>query len=183
MSSFRYVLLSLLSREPLSGYDMKKQMDGRINLFYKINNNQLYPTLSKLESGGLIQLESYEKESYRPARKIYKITDTGIESLKSWIIEPSEPGDWDEFLLKQYSAWLIKPETMMPLIEGIKKEHEEHLEGYTAKVAELREQYSPLTSDHPIFSSIAVVELGIRFERSFIEWCDHIIACLKENRI
>ncbi|MBO0993164.1 PadR family transcriptional regulator [Bacillus sp. SD088] len=162
---------------------MKKQMDGRINLFYKINNNQLYPTLSKLESDGLIKLESYEKESYRPARKIYKITDAGIEDLKSWIVEPSEPGDWDEFLLKQYSAWLIKPETMMPLIEGIKREHKERLEGYMDKVAELREQYHPLTNDYPIFSSIAVVELGIRFERSFLEWCDYIVGCLNENRM
>lgn len=181
MSSFRYVLLSLLAREPLSGYDMKKQMNGRINIFYKINNNQLYPTLSKLKSEGFIQIESYEKESYRPAKKTYRITEDGIETLKSWVIEPSDPKDWDEFVLKQYSAWLINPEVMIPLIEKKKKEREAILGGYEAKVNELREQeeHSPLVSDNPIFSTIAVVELGISFERSNIIWCDKIIGCLK----
>lgn len=82
MGSIRYALLSLLAREPLSGYDMKQQLDGRFNIFNEINNNQLYPNHSKLREEALIELKSYEKASYRPARKVYKISETGIEKLK-----------------------------------------------------------------------------------------------------
>lgn len=182
MSNIRYVLLSLLAREPLSGYDMKQQINGRINFFYKINNNQLYPALSKLEAEGLIQLQSHERESYRPARKVYKITESGIESLKAWVVEPTEPGNWDEFLLKQYSSWLVEPETMIRLLEEKKQEHDHRLKEYVAKVAGFRERYGRLTSDNPIFSTVAVIEMGIGFERSYIEWCDKLIGWLKENQ-
>ncbi|CAG7653911.1 PadR family transcriptional regulator [Paenibacillus allorhizosphaerae] len=183
MSSIQYALLSLLAREQLSGYDMKQQMNGRINFFYKINNNQLYPTLSKLESEGYIQLQSHERESYRPAKKIYKITEKGIESLKAWVVEPSEPGAWDEFLLKQYSSWLVEPEVMLAQLAERRKEHEARLGQYTAKVALLRGQEERITADHPLFSSIAVIEMGILFERGYIEWCDKMIGWLRENRI
>lgn len=183
MSSIRYVLLSLLAREPLSGYDMKQQLDGRINIFYKINNNQLYPNLSKLNEEGFIELQSYEKASYRPARKVYKITETGIEKLKEWVVEPSAPGAWDEFLLKQYSSWLVEPEVMLPLVEEKKKEHEKRLKEYKDKVLTFKKQHGSLTSDDPLFSSIAVIEMGIGFERSSVAWCDKIIVWLKENKI
>jgi PadR family transcriptional regulator AphA len=182
LSSIQYVLLSLLAREPLSGYDMKQQMNGRINLFYKINNNQLYPVLSKLEAEGLVQLQSHEKESYRPARKVYKITEKGIESLKAWVIEPSEPGDWDEFVLKQYSSWLVEPDIMITLLDEKRREHETRLKEYMDKVAVFREQQGRLTSDHPLFSTVAVIEMGIGFERSYTEWCDKMIGWLKENQ-
>lgn len=183
MSSIRFALLSLLAREPLSGYDMKQQLDGRINIFYKINNNQLYPNLSKLRDEGLIELQSYEKASYRPARKVYKITEEGIEKLKLWVMEPSAPGAWDEFLLKQYSGWLVDPEVMLPQVEEKRKEHEKRLEEYKDKIDTLKKQHSPLTSNEPFFSSIAVLEMGIGFERSSVEWCEKIIGWLKENKM
>ncbi|MEK3724912.1 PadR family transcriptional regulator [Paenibacillus sp. FSL H8-0034] len=183
MSTIQYVLLSLLAREPLSGYDMKQQMDGRINLFYKINNNQLYPVLSKLEAEGLVELQSHERESYRPARKVYRITESGVEKLKAWVLEPIEPGAWDEFILKQYSSWLVEPDKMIALLEDKKLEHQSRLHDYIEKVAALRAQHERLTSDHPLFSSIAVVEMGIGFERSYTEWCEAMIGRLKENQI
>ncbi|GJM72652.1 hypothetical protein HMSSN036_48680 [Paenibacillus macerans] len=183
MSSIKFVLLSLLAREPLSGYDIKQQMKDRINFFYKINNNQLYPLLSKLETEGLVQLQSHERESYRPARKVYKITDQGIKHLKEWVMEPSEPGNWDEFLLKQYNSWLIAPEVLIPHLKKKKAEHEQRVELYTGKIASIREQNQELTSDHPLFSSIAIIEMGISFEKSCSEWCDKMIGWLKSNQI
>ncbi|TBL79583.1 PadR family transcriptional regulator [Paenibacillus thalictri] len=183
MNSTQYVLLSLLAREPLSGYDMKQQVDGRISFFYKMNNNQLYPSLSKLEADGLIRLQSHEKESYRPTKKVYAITDEGLACLKAWVTEPSEPEAWDEFLLKQYSSWLVEPDVLISILETRRREHEERLNGYKEKVAAFREQYEPLSSDHPFFSTVAVIEMGIGFERSYIEWCSNMIGWLKENRI
>jgi DNA-binding PadR family transcriptional regulator len=182
MSTVQYVLLSLLAREPLSGYDMKQQINGRINFFYKINNNQLYPVLSKLEAEGFIQLQSHERESYRPARKVYNITEKGIESLRAWVIEPSEPGAWDEFLLKQYSSWLVEAEVMIKLLKEKRIEHAARLEDYKEKVAGFREQHGRIASNHPLFSTIAVVEMGIGFERGYVEWIDKMIGWLGENQ-
>ncbi|MFH5182677.1 PadR family transcriptional regulator [Paenibacillus sp. TAB 01] len=184
MSSIQYIMLSLLAREPLSGYDIKQQMNGRIDSFYKINNNQLYPVLAKLEGEGLVELQSHERESYRPARKVYKITDAGLERLKAWVIEPSEPEAVRmEFLLKQYSSWLIEPDILIPQLEAKKREHEQRLEVYETRVAGFREEHGPLTSRDPLFSTVAVIEMGAGFERSCIEWCDKMIGWLKADKI
>ncbi|PQP86299.1 PadR family transcriptional regulator [Paenibacillus sp. AR247] len=183
MNSIHAVLLSLLAREPLSGYDIKQQIKGRTDFFFKINNNQLYPALAKLEAEGVIRLQALERETYRPAKKIYEITDAGLERLKNWVLEPGEPGDWNEFLLKQYSSWLVKPEELIPVLTLKKREHEEQLDMYRNKVESLREQSGLLTSDHPIFSSVAVIEMGMAFEQANIEWCGKMIGWLKENRL
>ncbi|MCD1260146.1 PadR family transcriptional regulator [Paenibacillus athensensis] len=181
MSSIPYVLLSLLAREPLSGYDIKQQMAGRINPFYKINNNQLYPVLSKLEAEGLVKLQAHERESYRPAKKIYAITDQGLASLKAWVIEPSEPGQWDEFLMKMYNSWLIDRKTLIPILENKRSEHDGRSRAYAERVAGFRAQ-GPLASDDPFFSTVAVIEMGVGFERMYVEWCDKMLGWLRANQ-
>lgn len=183
MSSIQYALLSLLAREPLSGYDMKQQMNNRIGPFWNINNNQLYPTLAKLEAEGLVELQSYEQqESYRPARKVYAITEAGKEHVQKWVIKPSEMSTVkDEFMLKVYSSWLVDPESVIPLLEDHQRQHEERLAAYTAKVAEFREQNPDLSSEMPLFSTVAVVEMGIAYERSYTDWCKQLIARLKTS--
>ncbi|MFD1775374.1 PadR family transcriptional regulator [Paenibacillus rhizophilus] len=183
MSSIKYALLSLLAREPLSGYDMKQYMNGRVSFFYKINNNQLYPTLAKLEAEGLVQLESHERESYRPARKVYSITDKGIDFLKAWVMEAEEPRSLDDFMLKQYNSWLVEPEAMIGILREKRKEHEERLKIYRGKIAGFREQQAVYPSRDPLFSSIAVIEMGIRNEESYMEWCDRVIEALSRDEI
>lgn len=183
LSSIKYAFLSLLAREPLSGYDIKQQMNDRVSFFYKINNNQLYPTLAKLEEEGLVQLQSLEKESYRPARKVFQITEAGIESLKAWVVEPGDIRAWDDFMLKQYNSWLMEPETMIALLENKKQEHEAQLEEYRSKIAGFREQQEWYSSAHPLFSSIAVIEMGINVEQGYVQWCSQMIEHLEENKI
>lgn len=176
MSSIRFALLTLLAREPLSGYDIKQQMNSRIGPFWKVGSNQVYPELSKLESEGLVKLHGVEQHTYRPARKLYEITDAGREALIEWTIEPGELGTVrDEFLLKVYNTWLVDPKKMIQRIEVIRKQHEEKLNTYLAKVEELTQMLDPTNKQDPIASSIPVVEFGVEYERLYIEWCDRLM--------
>jgi PadR family transcriptional regulator AphA len=184
MSSIQYAILSLLAREPLSGYDIKQQMNGRLGPFWTINNNQLYPTLAKLEADGLVELQAVEQTSYRPARKVYAITEVGKERLRAWVTETSELASVkDEFMLKVYSSWLVDPTEMGALLTDQKRRHAERLAAYTAKVADFRAQFPALPSDHPLFSTLAVIEMGIAYEQSYIAWCDRMIEWLKSGQV
>lgn len=183
MSTMKYAFLSLLAREPLSGYDIKQQLNGRVSFFYKLSNNQLYPVLTKLEEEGLIRMKSYEQESNRPARKVYQITEQGIESLKAWVAEPEDAGAWDDFMLKQYNSWLLAPETMIQLLENRQRMHEARLEGYISKIAGFRTEQEHFSSSHPLFSSIAVLEMGIQLERGYAEWCSRMLESYKQDKI
>lgn len=176
MSSIRYALLSLLAREPLSGYDIKQQMNGRIGPFWKVSSNQVYPELAKMEEEGFVKLQGIEQHTYRPARKIYEITKNGREALIQWTIEPGGVENIrDDFLLKVYNTWLVDPSQMVVQVQEIKKLHEERLNAYLDKVTELNGMLAALGNDNPISSTIPVVEFGIAYERLYIEWCERFM--------
>ncbi|GAA3405314.1 PadR family transcriptional regulator [Paenibacillus hodogayensis] len=178
MSSSRYALLSLLAREPLSGYDIKQQMNNRLAPFWKIGSNQVYPELTKMEEEGLIRLQGVEQHTYRPARKLYEITEAGRQAIIAWTVEPVEMdyGTRDDFLLKTYNTWLIDPQTMVDRMEHARRQHEERLFFYESKAEELKQQRR-LASPHadPIASTLFVIEFGIRWERLYIQWCEDMI--------
>lgn len=176
MSTIRYALLSLLARETLSGYDIKQQMNNRFGPFWKVGSNQVYPELAKMEGEGLVKLHGLEQHAYRPVRKVYEITEAGQEALKQWTREPGELDKVrDEFLLKTYNSWLVEPEKMIKQVEEVKKLHEVRLSVYSDKIKELNLMVTSSKSDDPIFSSIAIVEFGIQYERMYIKWCENLI--------
>ncbi|MED4582489.1 PadR family transcriptional regulator [Brevibacillus choshinensis] len=180
MSSIRYALLSLLAREPLSGYDIKLQMNSRLGPFWKAGSNQVYPEMAKMEAEGLIELQAIEQNTYRPARKVYEITDIGRDVLKEWTLEAGELEKVrDDFLLKVYNSWIVDPEQMIVQIGEIKKQHEERLAAYEEKIEELTDLVDNANRKDPLVSSISVVEFGVQYERLYIEWCDSLMKKMK----
>lgn len=176
MSSIRYAMLSLLAREPLSGYDIKQHMNNRLGPFWKAGSNQVYPELAKMEEEALIKLHGIEQNANRPARKLYAITEAGQEEIIRWTLEPGElPNIRDDFKLKAYNSWLIEPEKMIEHIQEVKKQHEKKLAAYLEKITELTGMFEPSNSRDPIFSSLSVVEFGVQYERLYIDWCDRLI--------
>lgn len=176
MSSIRYALLSLLAREPLSGYDIKQQMNNRLGPFWKVGSNQVYPELAKMEGEGLVRLQGVETHAYRPARKLYEITEAGKEALIAWTMEPAALETMkDEFLLKAYNSWLVEPDQMLVRVKDIRKQHEERLAAYLEKIKELNELLEPSNLRDPLASSVSIVEFGAEYERLYIAWCDKLI--------
>ena len=52
------VILGLLSHEDLTGYDIKKRIDGAISFFWKGSFGNIYPALKDMESQKLITKET-----------------------------------------------------------------------------------------------------------------------------
>jgi PadR family transcriptional regulator PadR len=79
------VLLSILSHadEPMYGYRIAKLMEVDDENIPMMKQGALYPVLRSLEGSGL--LESHVDPSVSgPPRRYYKITESGLETLKSW---------------------------------------------------------------------------------------------------
>lgn len=80
------VLLSILSQadEPMYGYRIAKLMEVDDQNVPMMKQGALYPVLRSMESSGL--LESHVDPSVSgPPRRYYKITEAGLETLKSWM--------------------------------------------------------------------------------------------------
>ncbi|HEY7159098.1 MAG TPA: PadR family transcriptional regulator [Gemmataceae bacterium] len=81
------LILSLLSRKPMYGYEIAATVHQDTDGAFTWREGSLYPSLHKLESGGLIAGAWEEKETGRK-RRYYHITKKGLaaleEKVQSW---------------------------------------------------------------------------------------------------
>ncbi len=81
-------LLSLIDEEASYGYEMVSKLRERG--LGMASEGSIYPLLSRLQKQGMI--EGYLVQSSEgPARKYYRMSDIGRETLDQWL------GEWDEF--------------------------------------------------------------------------------------
>jgi PadR family transcriptional regulator AphA len=85
----RHFILGLLTRQPMSGYDIKRFLKNLSWLIDVPSLGSLYPSLHALLKDGLVTVEVAARQD-RPPRKIYTITEAGREALRAWLSRPSE---------------------------------------------------------------------------------------------
>ena len=91
----KYAVLALLSRNSLTGYDIKKLVDRSISYFWNENFGHLYTVLRQMEREGLISRQVV-RTSGRPDRSVFSITDEGRKVLSNWLLrEPESSPDED----------------------------------------------------------------------------------------
>jgi PadR family transcriptional regulator len=81
------LILSLLSRRPMYGYEIAATVHDETNGAFTWREGSLYPNLHKLQADGLIDGRWEEKQSGRK-RRYYHITGKGraalAEKVQSW---------------------------------------------------------------------------------------------------
>ncbi len=110
-------ILGLLSFENLSGYDIKKKIQESKYLPWVGNNNQVYKALSELLEKELVTNENILQIN-APAKKVYSITDLGIEQLKSYAKSEFTPMNLSKpFLLRLLSSKNLSKAEILEIIE------------------------------------------------------------------
>ncbi|ACR79738.1 helix-turn-helix transcriptional regulator [Kosmotoga olearia] len=94
-----YVILGFLRIMPMTGYQLKKNIDVSTSNFWTASFGGLYPALARLEKKNWVKIKESE------GKKIYSITEQGRNTLDSWIKQPYKKQIWkDEFMLKMFFA-------------------------------------------------------------------------------
>src|SRR4028119_1933216 len=127
MTTLGFAILGLLARESLSGYDLTQRMKGRVGFFWGAGHSQIYPELARLEEGGFVT-HSVVEQRERPNKKVFEITQRGLEALKGWATEPPpRKPPKDELTLKAYSVWLADGAEAAGVFSDEGRRHEEQL--------------------------------------------------------
>ncbi|KRF02421.1 hypothetical protein ASG89_24420 [Paenibacillus sp. Soil766] len=106
MNTLSYGLLSLLTKNSRSGYELMQH----IQPFWSAKHSQIYPLLAQLEQKGHVAFV-HVLQSDKPDKKVYSITEQGKDALRGWIAEPTdEPVTRDELALKMYCIGLVDKE-------------------------------------------------------------------------
>lgn len=113
MNTLSYGLLALLSANSLSGYELTQN----IKPLWRAGHSQIYPLLVNMEHKGYITYKLIE-QSDKPDKKIYTITEAGLDQLRQWVESPAEPPVLrDELHFKLYSLWLSAPKEAHKILQ------------------------------------------------------------------
>lgn len=171
-----YAILGLLTVEPMSGYDIKKAVEGSIENFWSESYGQIYPMLRRLAAEGSIKQSTAHAKGKRP-RHLYAITQRGRDVLHAWLREPTEPPPVRiEILLKLFFGGHVDHETNHRQIEDYREHVTADLERYRA----IEEMLGREHAGHPDLPYwLMTLRFGIRTRAAEIQWCDEAVAILE----
>ena len=78
----QFLILRLLYEKPSYGYQLIETLEEKSSGLHKVETGSIYTVLRRMERRGLLKSEWEEAET-RPDRRIYKVTKSGTEALKS----------------------------------------------------------------------------------------------------
>ena len=171
-ASIRPLILGLLTRRSMSGYDIKCFLKSLNWLMDSPSFGTLYPALHALQQNGLLTVETVPSQS-RPPRKIYTITEAGRQALQAWMEQPIKPqASLKVFLMRLILAGHLSQAGLRAFLEQRRSQVSEHavaLERATEAMDEGGDTGERLTFDYGL--SLATAELA---------WLDRTLARLSQ---
>lgn len=175
-----YVILGLLSEQPLSGYQIKKIVDIRFKFFWSESFGQIFPALKALAAEGLIEEISARQPDAR-AQRLYRILPSGQQALADWLKLPVEKESLRlEILLKTYFSNLVAPETMLEHLAAFEESHRQqlHLLGLFRKELE-----ALIDADENHREILRVIDFGEKANRAYLDWCRETTDYYKQKQL
>jgi len=74
-------LLGFIEQEPRSGYDLKREIDNRLEHLVEITSGTIYYTLKRLEARGWVK-GNVSRKGRRPEQRVYRITPSGRKAFE-----------------------------------------------------------------------------------------------------
>ncbi|NBD24008.1 PadR family transcriptional regulator [Paenibacillus glycinis] len=151
------VILGLLHRQPLSGYEIKQMLEMPLSFFFDASFGTIYPTLAKLEAQGYILKESVIQES-RPNKNVYSLTEAGRAQFQAYLESPVEKDSYrSDFMVRMFFGEHMDHDTLTDWVrDEIRKseEAEKQISLIKQKVSGIR----------PELSTVKTLCLDIGFE-------------------
>jgi DNA-binding PadR family transcriptional regulator len=169
----KYAVLGMLSIAPMSGYDIKKQVETSISNFWTESYGQIYPVLKNLIAEKFVS-KTVESEAGKPDRHVYSLTARGRKELRRWLLEGFAPKiQRNEFLLKLFFGEEITPKANIAHVEQFRELQRELLRKYGAVEKEITREYAD-NSNAPYW--LMTVRYGQHVGRALVRWCDSTLA-------
>ncbi|MGD9734898.1 MAG: PadR family transcriptional regulator [Solirubrobacterales bacterium] len=165
LSPTAYVILGMVLREPLSGYEIKAKVDNSTRFFWAASYGQIYPELKRLSEAGLIV--GVDSPTGGRKRTVYEITADGEEELVAWLRQPPEVFEMrDEGLLKLFFAAALPPAEAVEIVRAMRR----HREAVNKRLRELEPEKDEDRARYPL----VVLRCGIEFTDWFVDWCRRV---------
>ena len=156
------VILGMLGRRPMSGYDIKSFVDRSTRFFWAASYGQIYPELRRLADAGLI--DGTDDSQGGRKRTSYRLTAAGRKAHRDWLAAPPQIHETrDESLLKIFFSDFAGREATIAALEAKRDQH--------AAIAERLRAIGP-EQKPPEDSALLALRFGIAFNDFIVAWCE-----------
>lgn len=177
--SLKHSLLVLLADNPATGYDLSQQFKGSVGFFWNASHQQVYKELKTMTEAGWLQCDT-EPQADKPDKKIYSVTPSGQQALKTWLSQSAKPHKYkDAFLIKLYGGRHIPRAELL-------KELDSHIEMHTKnlqKLLQIEAEYQALRREQQKAFELPylTLKLGISSEQNWLNWARETRETLNES--
>jgi len=160
-------LLGLLRERPYTGYELKTRcFREAVRNLWTADQAQIYRTLERLKTSKLVTVER-KRQSGKPDRKVYSLTDLGRMELRAWLASPAPlPAPREPFLLQLFFAEVLTDDELLGVLRAERAAHQTRLQQLEADVASLASPSDPAA-----------------LERAAIDWLDDVIQSLEAGNL
>lgn len=171
-----HAILACLMDSDCTGYDLAKQFNGSVSLFWQATHQQIYQELSNLETLCWVDSQTIPQAG-RPDKKLYHITELGRKQLIEWVKKPCKPPSTkDELLLKIRLGTLVERQVILEELERHRQIHLKKLSVYQ----DLKHQRFQNPQALPLKAQLRYLALlrGIGYETEWLAWCTQAVQVL-----
>lgn len=172
--ALKHVILLVLHRGDVSGYDITKEFDDMLSFFWHASHQQVYRELAKLTNEGLVSY-TIETQIDKPDKKVYHLNEKGLEQLEEWLTTPFEPKNAkDDLLIRLLGHDIISAEELQKIMLKQTNIHQQKLAQYLEIEKGILAE-TPLDKMSPEFRILCLpLRRGIYAERAWLEWAKEV---------
>lgn len=79
----QFLILRILYEKPTYGYELIEALEEKSHGRHKLETGSIYTLLRRMEQRGLLESEWERSETTGPEHRVYKVTKSGTEALRS----------------------------------------------------------------------------------------------------
>ncbi len=167
MRTIKYLVLGMINRQPMTGYDITKELEKEWVDFWYADHSQIYPELRRLLKEELVSFE-ITIQGEKLEKKLYSITKKGREDLINWILREEEDLiPKDVFKLKVYFSEALSIEEVRNNFNNQLRKHKMKLNSIKNEIEKIDKLDYELTSD---FCNYVVMQGAVFREEAYIAW-------------
>ena len=176
------IILGLLLLQSRTIYQLRKRINEGLNLMYSCSMGSIQAAIKKLLQSGYIKVSEIEEKG--KLKKIYGITDNGINYFNAWLSNPINNGTAkNPELTKIYFLGFAEKETRIKLIEN----HISHLKKLLFDLDKICNDGATLSSQNQnneiFYFQLQTATYGRDLMKFNIEWYSRLLKNVREQGI
>jgi len=173
------VILGMLMKRSLSGYEIKQLFEDIFSYFYSSSYGTIYPMLHRMEKEEWITKENVLQEG-KPNKNVFTITEAGKTRFYEYLQSPMEPDTIkSDFLMRLYFGQLVGDEMVIKWLMQAQEYTQTQLDQLREKYAKYKSTMQP---GHIICIEIGIKEYSAKLE-SIQEGLERMEKLEQEKRV